>query len=134
MPTSRCKRSISFVLAFALLLASTLGMVHGTVHAPGLQQLEARAAQAACASEAPAGMLEACAGESAHGWLSRLFGHHDDEQCRLYDQLAGGCSPLGVPLVPAGLVLPHAIPHFFLAVAPCCPPALFNARGPPSNS
>jgi hypothetical protein len=36
----RFRRPINFILTLALLLASTLGMMHGSLHAPGLQHFE----------------------------------------------------------------------------------------------
>ncbi len=116
----RLHRPINFVLALALLLASTLGLMHGTVHAPGLQQVET--AQQATAGDAA----------SLHGWVHQLFDHHDGDQCRLYDQLSGGCAALGVPPVVLALALPAASLPCFLGRAPCAPFAHFEARGPPA--
>ena len=116
----RLHRPIDFVLALALLLASTLGLIHGTVHAPGLQQLET--AEAATPDGAP----------SLHGWVHQLFDHHDGDQCRLYDQLSGGCAALGVPPVVLAPALPAAGLPCFLGRAPCAPFAHFEARGPPA--
>jgi len=121
----------------ALLLASTLGLVHGLVHAPGLQRIEA-----ARAHEASGGMpgADSLAAESdhagstpSHGWLLKLFDHHGDGQCRLYDQLSGGCALPSVPFVAVPVALPTAIFLYFLGQPPLSPPALFKARGPPSN-
>jgi hypothetical protein len=133
----RIHRPINFVLALALLLASTLGLVHGNLHAPGLQHLEATLAHPAVAVAAQADGPAAAADEAGptplHGWLLKLFDHHDGQQCRLYDQLNGGCAPLGVPLVAVPVALPTAIFLYFLGQPPVWPPALFEARGPPSN-
>jgi hypothetical protein len=124
----RLRRPLHLVLALALLLASTLGLMHASLHAPGLQQLELQqAAHAATASG------EAATPPPLHGWLLKLFDHHEGAECRLYDQLGGSCSPPGVPLVVAVLALPAASFHFFLGQPPARPPALFEARGPPSN-
>jgi len=135
----RFHRPISFVLALALLLASTLGMVHGNLHAPGLHQADTTLARPAVGAinladgygSAPA------AGESGptplHGWLLKLFDHHDGEQCRLYDQLSGSCALPSVPFVAAAVVLPTAIFLYSLGQPPVLPSALFEARAPPSN-
>lgn len=132
----RFHRQINFVLMLALLLASTLGLMHGTLHAPGLQHLEATLAQpidGAAQAGGPVLATDEVGPTSPHGWLLKLFDHHDGQQCRLYDQLSNGCAPPGVPLVAVPVVWPAASPRYFLDQAPAWPPALFEARGPPSN-
>jgi len=121
----------------ALLLASTLGLVHGLVHAPGLQRVEAPQAHQASSGIAhaddPVAEGEHAGSPPSHGWLLKLFGHHDGEQCRLYDQLSGSCALPGVPLVAVAVALPTAIFLYSLGQPPVLPFAPFEARAPPSN-
>jgi hypothetical protein len=126
---SRLRPPLHLVLALALLLASTLGLMHGSLHAPGLQQLAQL--QQAGQADAPSGEPAAMAKPPLHGWLLKLFDHHEGAECRLYDQLSGSCSPPGVPPVVAILALPTAGFHFFLGLPPARPLAPFEARGPP---
>ncbi|MET0211014.1 MAG: hypothetical protein ABW220_18370 [Burkholderiaceae bacterium] len=111
---------IACVLALALWFASTLGLVHGVVHAPGLAKANAMASHAA-----PTSLL---------GEVAAIFtDHHDgDPQCRLYDQLSHGPAAVAVPLVVLPLVLPTAAFDFFEGEALARWVALFQARGPPS--
>jgi hypothetical protein len=130
--TLRLRRPISLVLALALLLASTLGLVHGTLHAPGLQG-SATTLSAVPGADPPA-HANAATTPGLHAWLLKLFDHHDgSDQCRLYDQLSGGCSPPGVPLVLAALALPSASFAYFLGHAPLPASAPFEARAPPTS-
>jgi hypothetical protein len=121
----------------ALLLASTLGLVHGLVHAPGMQRVEATPAIQASGGVAQADDPSAQGGHAgsstSHGWLLKLFDHHEGEQCRLYDQLSGSCALPGVPLIAAAVVLPTAIFLYSLGQPRVLPSALFEARAPPSN-
>ena len=118
----------------ALLLASTLGLVHGLVHAPGWQRVQAHQP---CSGMAHADDLAAegdhAGSPPSHGWLLKLFDHHDGDQCRLYDQLSGGCALPGVPLIAVLVALPTALFLYFLGQPPALPSALFEARAPPSN-
>lgn len=131
----RFRRPINFVLTLALLLASTLGMMHGSLHAPGLQHFETALEQHSSGGAALADGSAASADPTgpSHGWLLKLFDHQEGQQCRLYDQLSGGCAPLGVPMVAVAIALPTATLPYFMGQAPAWPPALFEARGPPSN-
>lgn len=117
--------ALVLALAMALWVASTLGFLHRVVHAPGL-----RSTAIAIAS------VDAVAPLAAHGrdrgGLAALFGPHDKEDdCRLYDQLAGGFAMLSVPPVVLPIALPMAQFHFFLGEAIARWVALFDARGPP---
>lgn len=142
----RSKRPIFFVLALALWLASTLGLVHGTLHAPELLGVASTAeTDVTCAFDSADASEGARCGASSdtshelhashglHGWLSKLFGHHSGDQCRLYEQLAASCAPLGVPVVAILLALPQSTPAYFLGAAPARSAAVFDARGPPST-
>lgn len=115
------RRSLLWLLLFALVSVQALGLVHRIVHG------EPAALSAAAAPRAAADHdLE------GRRWASGLFGDHDDEGgCLLYDQLShGGCLP-----VPAAVTLPVVAPVFLLQwfqgefLARWA--ALFDARGPP---
>ena len=118
------RSAIVFGLALALWFASTLGLVHGTLHGHGALPAPAAVAQADAASSGPA----------ANG-IGKLFdGHADgDTQCRLYDQLSGGHALPAVPPVVLPITLPAASFHFFLGEALARWVALFDARGPPAT-
>ena len=107
------------VLALALVLAQSIGLVHGIAHAPLLTH-----AQAEQASGAPDSFVE------------RLFGDHHDQNgnatCHLFDQsnhLDGLCDVPSVALpTPIAGFIAIACAGLFTArrLAP------FQARGPPS--
>jgi len=115
-------RSLVFALALALWLATTLGLVHRTLHSPG-------AAPAVVASFGAGAVTEDQA-ISPHG-LAALFGHHSDAECRLYDQLSHGPSAPGVPLVVLPMLLPAATFAFLEGEALARWVVLLRARGPP---
>ena len=102
------------VLALALVLAQSQGLLHGLVHAG-----PAHAAQT---------------GDADTPWLLSLFADHDDDaDCRLFDQ----CSHAdGLPALHR-LVLPLFPPvrscDAQAPVAPLLAPALRRARGPPAK-
>lgn len=111
----------AWLLLLAMLLAQTMGFVHGAahVHLPRSGQIQP-------------GAIAADQAGSVAAALELLFDDHNDEaQCRLYDQMSrGDCAPTAdrastasAPLAaaPVGTTLP----------APCgnCLPA--RARGPP---
>lgn len=107
-------------LAAALLLAQTLGFVHGVAHHKAAEHAHARAG--------------GHADEAAHEGrvLTSLFAVHDGvNDCRLYDQAShGGMLPMVV-----ALALPVVLPPFEVAIfqgeALARWAALFDARGPP---
>ena len=127
MLTLRPPRSTAFiacVLTLALWFASTLGLVHGVVHTPGLAQAHSHA-------QPP---VAAHTHQSLFGSVTALFtDHHQcDAQCRIYDQLSHGPAAVAVPLIVLPLVLPTATFDFFQGEALARWVALFQARGPPS--
>jgi hypothetical protein len=113
-------RALLCMLAFALWFATTLGLVHRTVH--GHAGSQAPTATVAEQAEADLG---------AHG-LSALFGTHTDAECRLYDQLSHGPAALGVPAVALPAMLPAAVFLYLEGEVLARWVALFDARGPPS--
>lgn len=129
---TRLLRSVAVTLLFAVWLASTLGLVHATLHVPGDH---ARALAEVRATLAVAAVPQAQARDAApprHGWINALFGDRTDAQCRLYDQLAHGASAPGVPLVVLPMLLPAATFAFLEGEAIARWVSLFEARGPPS--
>ena len=117
---------IACVLTLALWFASTLGLVHGVVHTPGLAHASAPASAAPMATHTHKSLL---------GSVAALFtDHHEgDAQCRIYDQLSHGPAAVAVPLIVLPLVLPTATFDFFQGEALARWVALFQARGPPSS-
>jgi hypothetical protein len=120
---TRSSRAFIVALAFALWIAGTLGVMHRSLHVPGL-------AEAAAAMQAtPQGGVHK---HADHG-LGSLFGEHTDAECRLYDQLAHGSAAPGVPLVVLPILLPSATFAYLQGEAIARWIALFDARGPPST-
>lgn len=120
---TRSQRALVVALAVVLWLAGTLGLMHRSLHAPGLPG----AAVAAHVDHDHAGHDHA-----AHG-LAGLFGEHTDAECRLYDQLSHGSSAPGVPLVVLPMLLPTATFAYLQGEVLARWVALFDARGPPSS-
>ncbi|MDQ0017067.1 hypothetical protein J2W23_005476 [Variovorax boronicumulans] len=117
-------RALLAVLAIALWFAGTLGVMHRSLHVPGLPA----AAATAQAAHADKGAHV----HAGHGVVS-LFGDHTDAECRLYDQLSHGSSVPGVPLVVLPVLLPSATFAYLQGEAIARWVALFDARGPPST-
>jgi hypothetical protein len=115
-------RALVIVLAVALWLAGTLGLMHRSMHVHGLPTAAATAAQA-----------DQGAHVHASRGLASLFGDHTDAECRLYDQLSHGSSALSVPLVVLPMLLPSATFAYLQGEAIARWVALFDARGPPST-
>jgi hypothetical protein len=105
-----------------MLLAQTLGFMHGVVHGPHM----------ATSSNVPITLQsadEAC--EPSANWVGALFSsHHGDNDCRLFDQASQGAAPQL-----AALALPVVLPSIAVAIfqgeALARWAALFDARGPP---
>jgi len=117
------RSAIVFGLALALWFATTMGLMHGTLHGHGVKsQQQQQAASAALPAQQP--------GASA---FDGLFGNHaaGDAQCQLYDQLSGGHAVPTFASVVLPLVLPTAAFHFFEGEVLARWVALFDARGPP---
>ncbi len=113
---------LSAWLLLAMVLAQTMGFVHGTAHDPRHR----------AASSLPQASAAASAGVAAIA-LERLFDHHEDDtaQCRLYDQMGrGDCTPTAdiasLSSLPAATA-PTASTTPWLCST--CLPA--RARGPP---
>lgn len=125
---------IAALLAIALWFASTMGLVHGVVHMPGVAQATEQTATGAAPSVTAARSI-AKSSRAAHltGFAALFADHADgDAQCRLYDQLSHGPAAIAVPLIVLPLVLPTATFDFFQGEVLARWVALFQARGPPS--
>ncbi|MFM9926651.1 hypothetical protein VLK31_26950 [Variovorax sp. H27-G14] len=130
---TRLSRCVAVTLLLAVWLASTLGLVHATLHVPGDPARALVAARAVSAMAAPAqAEAQVRAFAPRHLWVPALFGDKTDAECRLYDQLAHGASAPGVPLVVLPMLLPAATFAFLEGEAVARWVALFEARGPPS--
>ena len=115
------------LLACAMLMAQTLGFMHGVVHSPinGPYTAAGNNVQVTLQSASQAGELSG-------NWVDALFSsHHGDNDCRLFDQASHGSA---APQV-AALALPVVLPSFAVAIfqgeALARWAALFDARGPP---
>jgi hypothetical protein len=126
------------VAAFALLmlLAQTLGLLHGVVHsaAPVSAHFAAEARGAPPDVHQAAGGVGAEATGGGHGFFMHLFcGHLGDADCRAYDQLGHFDAVPGV----TALTLPLVVTPFLFSILPGLATArwhaLFQARGPPSH-
>ena len=110
-------------LVCALLLAQTLGFMHGLVH--GQQISAARMVSVRMQITPPAET-------AAHPWVAALFySHQGDNDCRLYDQASHGSAALGVSAVALPMFMPSLAVAFFNSEALARWAALFDARGPP---
>ncbi|SCX60142.1 hypothetical protein SAMN03159363_2138 [Variovorax sp. EL159] len=121
----RLSRTVALALLFAVWMASTLGLVHATLHMPGDRGWAVAAERTAVAAKA-SGFVP------RHDGLYALFGDKTDAECRLYDQLAHGFSAPGVPLVVLPMLLPSATFAYLQGEAVSRWIVLFDARGPPS--
>ncbi|MGJ3700961.1 hypothetical protein [Variovorax sp. AFSI2.2] len=121
-------RAIAIALVVALWFAGTLGLMHRSLHVPGLAHAHATAQATAQAVHA-----EGAQEHATRGGIVGLFGDHSDAECRLYDQLSHGSGALGVPTVALPVLLPSAIFAYLQGEAIARWVALFDARGPPST-
>ena len=115
------------VLALALVLAQSIGLIHGIAHAPLLQ---------APVAGVPMAVHAAPAQGAADSFFDRLFGEHQDQngnaQCHLFDQsnhLDGLCAVAQVALP---TLFATALPVAFAGLFQVRWLAAFHARGPPS--
>ncbi|MES2531773.1 MAG: hypothetical protein V4636_12105 [Pseudomonadota bacterium] len=136
----RQSAALILALAVALWFASTLGLVHRTLHAPGSSTAAVPSSSVAATGRVDASASVAAAGSVAqratahhapHG-LAALFGDHTDADCRLYDQLAHGSAMPAVPFVALPVFLPAATFAWLQGEIFARWVALLRARGPPS--
>ena len=110
-----------WLVSCALLLAQTLGLLHGVVHP----------------SQAPFHLhqdIHLHGGEQVPGsdWISGLFFTHDgDQDCRLFDQASHGSAAPPVAMLSLPAVLVAAVFDISRSEARARWAALFDARGPP---
>lgn len=105
-------------LLAAVLWTQSLGLVHKTVHAPGLWS----AAQAKVD-------VDALANHSA-GFLAHLGAEATSSDCLIYDQLVQTAGFQAPPALTVGMLPALPVP-FVLRDQRRITPALFEARGPP---
>jgi len=125
-------RVIAIALVVALWVAGTLGLIHRSLHVPGLGQ-PAAAAQASHGEEARVQAAHVSHVPHVPHGIASLFGDHTDAECRLYDQLSHGSGALGVPTLVLPVLLPSATFAYLQGEAIARWVALFDARGPPST-
>lgn len=112
-----------WILVGMLLLAQTLGLMHGVVH--GHQNHHPIQTQAADHGHA------AVAGQGA-SWLASLFSSHgSDTDCRLFDQASHGSAAPGIFSLSLPMVLASLVFDITRSQAIARWAALFDARGPP---
>lgn len=121
-----------WLLACALLLAQTLGLMHGVVHSPQ-KAVNDRAAVGFQYDQKSA--LQVAAGPATGNWVNALFSsHHGDNDCRLFDQTSHGSAAPQVAAPAMPVVLPPLAVAIFQGEALARWAALFEARGPPLTS
>lgn len=128
------RAAIVFGLAAALWFASTMGLLHGTLHGHGVHRSAVPAAAAVLPAHALSTVVAIDIGAAdAAGLFDALFGNHvaGDAQCQLYDQLSGGHALPSIPQIVLPLALPMAAFHFLEGEFVARWVALFDARGPP---
>ena len=119
---------MAWVLACTLLLAQTLGLMHGVVHGPQAHIHSSGHEHHDHDHDHP----DAAEADHGTGWLASLFSSHDgDSDCRLFDQAShGNAAPamlaLGLPMVLSSFVVDISRGEALVRWA-----ALFDARGPP---
>lgn len=126
------RRRVWLLLALALLLGQTLGLMHRALHAPQAQVELAHALLEAREAAHPSHHVH---GACDHGpsWLADLFATHDagDPACHLSDPLnpphVQAPPMVTLPALPAATLLVEALGDFVARWA-----SLFDARGPPA--
>lgn len=117
-------RVLAFWLALLVVLAPTLGRMHGVLHLPPVVAL----AQA----QAPQTAVEA--GPQPTGTLAALFQHHAVLDCWEFEQLGHDGHDLPLFLWQGAAPCPAAIPAWHPGAMPTAAPLrLFEARAPPAH-
>ena len=118
---------MSWLLAAALLLVQTMGLMHGVLLGPKSADSD-RAQVSMQRAQQPVADGYGAAGQ----WVNALFSsHRGDNDCRLFVQAShGSLAPKLTALAP-----PVVLPSFAVAIFQCEAlarwAALFDARGPP---
>lgn len=135
---------LNWLLACTLLVAQTLGLMHGVVH--GLQsasgprvstslQAVTRIDPAQQVAQAAQRVQAGASAISAASWVNALFSSHNGENdCRLYDQASHGSIVPQVAVLALPVVLPPLAVAIFQGEALARWAAFFDARGPPLTS
>ena len=113
----------------AILLAQTLGLMHGAVHGSTVQSanktatLDLANVRVNLASDAQ--MVD-------QSWVTCIFpSHTSNADCRLYDQASHGSVLPSVAALALPVLLPSSAVAIFLGESLARWAALFEARGPP---
>ena len=116
-------------LACTLLLAQTLGLMHGVVHEAGNE----RHAQAPSADHNYSHSHSHGGGSTHPGdWLESLFSSHDGgADCRLFDQASHGSAAPTLAQSSLPTLPPSVAVAIFQGETLARWAALFDARGPP---
>ena len=111
---------LPLLLACAMLLAQTLGFMHGVVHGAAGSNVQVTLQSAG----------EAC--EPSANWVDKLFSSHQgDNDCRLFDQASHGSAAPQLAALALPVVLPSVAVAIFQGEALARWAAQFDARGPP---
>ena len=130
MPAFRA--SLAWFVVLALLLAQTLGLMHGTVHGPanGTALREARLVVKIKLLDSQL----AASKQQTNPQLGALFSSHTNaSDCLLYDQASHGGAALHVMVLTLPVLLPSFAVAIFAGEALARWAALFDARGPPGT-
>jgi hypothetical protein len=123
----------AWLLALALVAAQAFALLHGVVHGGHAGPAPHAHGLAHAQAHQPGHAHEGHGDAHAHGLIERLFGaHHDDLDCRLYDQLGHADAAPALLKVVLPLALPASAFGFLSGAFIARRAALFEARGPPS--
>lgn len=115
---SRARQSSAWLLALALLLAQTLGLMHGQLHATAQQLAQSHA--------------HADPEAAAERWSGLFDAHRSAADCLVFDQLShGDAAPLLPLLARPPLPVAAGLLEFVQGLIPACRSAPFDARAPP---
>ena len=134
MPLPAFKAPLAWLLVLALLLAQTLGLMHGTLHSAAngtALHAAVREARLMVKIKLPEPRL-AASKQQTNPWLVGLFSSHTSaSDCLLYDQASHGGAALHVSVLSLPVLLPSFAVAIFAGDAIARWAALFDARGPP---
>ena len=138
LPAQSAKRWVGFWVAM-LLLAQTLGLIHGVVHGSALGpplHLQGSAHTRYQYFSHPDNRDNTRAENTVHaghaGWLNSLFSLHDgDSKCLLFDHACNGAAAPAIALSTQLLTPSSHVMGLWQSEALARWAALFQARGPP---
>ncbi len=115
------------LLACAMLLAQTLGFMHGVVHGPIYGSYTAAGSNVQVTLQSGGDGFE-----PSVNWVDKLFSSHQGaNDCRLFDQASHGSAAPQLAALALPVVLPPIAVAIFQGEALARWAALFDARGPP---